>query len=254
MGERLTRGLFAPAISYYKGTFYVTCTDIDHDGNFVATAKDPAGPWSDPVKIPQVRGIDPSIYFDEATDKAYILYNSDAPDRKPLYSGHRTIRMYEFDYKNLKVLGEEKQLVNGGVDISKKPVWIEAPHIMKRNELVLPLRRRRGYLRQPHRGGVQKQGRVGALRALRKQPDFNAERTTRRSGRIRLRRRDTRSLWKARMAKLTRFSWRYGPMKVTSTIQVGRHSLRPSSGKMSGPSSIPIARRSSTPILLISKK
>ena len=133
MGERLTRGLFAPAISYYKGTFYVTCTDIDHDGNFVVTAKNPAGPWSNPVKIPQVRGIDPSIYFDESTDKAYIIYNSDAPDRKPLYSGHRTIRMYEFDYQNLKVVGEEKQLVNGGVDLSKKPVWIEGPHILKHN-------------------------------------------------------------------------------------------------------------------------
>ncbi|GAB3995185.1 glycoside hydrolase family 43 protein [Spirosoma daeguense] len=133
MGERLTRGLFAPGISYSKGTFYVTCTDIDHDGNFVVTAKNPAGPWSNPVKIPQVRGIDPSIYFDESTDKAYIIYNSDAPDRKPLYSGHRTIRMYEFDPVKLTVIGEEKQLVNGGVDLSKKPVWIEGPHILKRN-------------------------------------------------------------------------------------------------------------------------
>ncbi|SFC70009.1 glycoside hydrolase family 43 protein [Spirosoma endophyticum] len=133
MGERLTRGLFAPAISYYKGTYYVTCTDIDHDGNFVVTAKNPAGPWSNPVKLPQVRGIDPSIYFDEEAGKAYILYNSDAPDRKPLYSGHRTIRMYEFDPAKLTVIGEEKQLVNGGVDLSKKPVWIEGPHIMKRN-------------------------------------------------------------------------------------------------------------------------
>ncbi|QJW89782.1 glycoside hydrolase family 43 protein [Spirosoma taeanense] len=133
MGERMTRGLFAPAISYHKGTYYVTCTDIDHDGNFVVTATNPAGPWSNPVKLPQVRGIDPSIYFDEATDKAYILYNSDAPDHKPLYSGHRTIRMYAFDYNKLQVTGEEKQLVNGGVDLSKKPVWIEAPHILKRN-------------------------------------------------------------------------------------------------------------------------
>ena len=33
----------------------------------------------------------------------------------------------------MKVIGEEKQLVNGGVDLSKKPVWIEAPHIMRRN-------------------------------------------------------------------------------------------------------------------------
>lgn len=131
MGERMTRGLFAPAISYNNGNYYVVCTDIDHDGNFVVTAKNPAGPWSNPVKIPQVRGIDPSIYFDD-NGRAYILYNSDAPDNKPLYSGHRTIRMYEFDPVSLKVIGEEKQLVNGGVDISKKPVWIEGPHIMKR--------------------------------------------------------------------------------------------------------------------------
>jgi alpha-N-arabinofuranosidase len=41
--------------------------------------------------------------------------------------------MYEFDPVNLQVLGEEKILVNGGVDISKKPVWIEGPHILKRN-------------------------------------------------------------------------------------------------------------------------
>ncbi|CAG5072627.1 Non-reducing end alpha-L-arabinofuranosidase BoGH43A [Dyadobacter sp. CECT 9623] len=132
MGEKLTRGLFAPAISYHKGTFYVTCTDIDHDGNFVVTAKNPAGPWSNPIRIPQARGIDPSLFFDD-DNKAYIIYNSDAPDRKPLYSGHRTIRIYELDPATLKVVGEEKQLVNGGVDLSKKPVWIEAPHIMKRN-------------------------------------------------------------------------------------------------------------------------
>lgn len=132
MGERMTRGLFAPSISYNKGTYYVVCTDIDNDGNFVVTAKNPAGPWSNPVKIPEVRGIDPSIYFDD-DGKAYIVYNSEAPDRKPLYSGHRTVRMHEFDPVALKVIGEEKQLVNGGVDLSKKPVWIEAPHFLKRN-------------------------------------------------------------------------------------------------------------------------
>lgn len=134
MGERMSRGLFAPAITYYKGIYYVTCTDIDHDGNFVVTATNPAGPWSHPIKMSQVRGIDPSIYFDEATDKAYVVYNSDAPDNKPLYPGHRTVRMFEFDYKNLKTIGEQKQLINGGVDITKKPVWIEGPHILKRND------------------------------------------------------------------------------------------------------------------------
>jgi xylan 1,4-beta-xylosidase len=131
MGQRMTRGLFAPSISYHKGVYYVVCTNIDHKGNFVVTAKDPAGPWSDPVWLPKVSGIDPSVFFDE--DKAYIIYNSDAPDLKPLYDGHRTIRMYEFDPVSQQVTGEEKILVNGGVDIRKKPVWIEGPHIMKAN-------------------------------------------------------------------------------------------------------------------------
>ncbi len=38
------RGLFAPTIRYYKGVFYVTCTLRDKCGNFVVTAKNPAGP------------------------------------------------------------------------------------------------------------------------------------------------------------------------------------------------------------------
>lgn len=132
MGEQVSRGLFAPAISYYDGLFYITCTDIDHDGNFIMTAKNPAGPWSNPILLPKVKGIDPSLFFDE--DKAYIIYNSDAPERKPLYDGHRTIRMYELDKENFSVKGEETILVNGGVDISTKPVWIEGPHIYKRND------------------------------------------------------------------------------------------------------------------------
>lgn len=131
MGENVSRGLFAPAVNYYKGTFYVTCTDIDNGGNFVVTAKNPAGPWSDPVWIKEVKGIDPSLFFDD--EKAYIIYNSDPPDNKSLYDGHRTLRMYEFDVNNLRVIGSEKLIVNGGVDISKKPVWIEGPHIYKRN-------------------------------------------------------------------------------------------------------------------------
>jgi alpha-N-arabinofuranosidase len=131
MGERMTRGLFAPAIEYHNSTYYVTCTLIDRGGNFVVTATNPAGPWSNPTFLPEVRGIDPSLFFDG--DKAYIIYNSDAPDNKPLYSGHRTLRMYEFDPVQLKVVGEEKTLVNGGVDLSKKPVWIEAPHILKKD-------------------------------------------------------------------------------------------------------------------------
>jgi xylan 1,4-beta-xylosidase len=131
LGDRMTRGLFAPAIEYHNGTYYVTCTLIDHKGNFVVTAKNPAGPWSDPTFLPEVRGIDPSLYFEG--DKAYVIYNSDPPGT-PLYDGHRSIKIIELNPQTLQTVGEAKIVVNGGVDLSKKPVWIEGPHLMKRKD------------------------------------------------------------------------------------------------------------------------
>jgi xylan 1,4-beta-xylosidase len=126
----VSRGIFAPAIRYNKGLYYLTCTLVDKGGNFVITAKRPEGPWSNPVWLPQVTGIDPSLFFDD-DGKAYLVHNSGPPDNKALYDGHRTIRICRFDAAALKVAGEEKIIVNGGVDLSKKPVWIEAPHIFK---------------------------------------------------------------------------------------------------------------------------
>ncbi|MCL4703606.1 glycoside hydrolase family 43 protein [bacterium] len=131
-GLGVSRGIFAPSIRYHDGMFYVTCTLVDKGGNFLVTSKKAEGPWSNPVWIPEINGIDPSMFFDE-NGKAYVVYNSIPPDDKPLYDGHRTLRMYEFDVANLKVIGDEILLVNGGVDLSKKPVWIEAPHIFQKN-------------------------------------------------------------------------------------------------------------------------
>ena len=131
-GAGVSRGLFAPAISYHDGSFYIVCTEVSKLGNFVITAKDPKGPWSDPVRLPQVNGIDPSLFFDD-NGKAYILFNSIPPNDVSLHNGHRTIRMFEFDAINLKVVGEEKLLINGGTDMAKKPVWIEAPHFIKKD-------------------------------------------------------------------------------------------------------------------------
>jgi xylan 1,4-beta-xylosidase len=129
-GLGVSRGIFAPAISHHQGTFYVVCTLIDGRGNFVVTAKDPAGPWSDPVWL-NFEGIDPSLFFD-ADGRAWML-NNGAPEGKPLYDGHRAIWIQEFDYKAMKMTGPRKLIVNGGVDITKKPVWIEGPHIYRKD-------------------------------------------------------------------------------------------------------------------------
>ncbi|TCO06098.1 glycoside hydrolase family 43 protein [Natronoflexus pectinivorans] len=123
-------GMFAPTIEYHDGTFYVACTEVYGRGNFVVTATNPAGPWSDPYFFPEVIGIDPSLFFHES-GKTYMIYNSDAPDDQPLYEGHRTIRMFEIDIEKMQVVGDQSILVDGGVDISEQPVWIEGPHIYR---------------------------------------------------------------------------------------------------------------------------
>jgi xylan 1,4-beta-xylosidase len=127
----ITRGIFAPAISHHNGTFYVICTMVDAGGNFIMTAKDPAGPWSDPIWL-DFDGIDPSIFFDD-DGRAWIVNNGNPPENRPLYQGHRAIWIQEFDPRTNKMIGPRSIIVNGGVDLSKKPVWIEGPHIYKRN-------------------------------------------------------------------------------------------------------------------------
>jgi xylan 1,4-beta-xylosidase len=124
-----SRGIYAPDISYHAGTFYIVTTCVDCGGNVVMTATDPAGPWSEP-KVLGFEGIDPSIFWD-ADGKAYIV-NNGAPAETPRYDGHRAIWIQQFDPVTLAMKGERTLLVNGGVDISKKPSWIEGPHVLKR--------------------------------------------------------------------------------------------------------------------------
>ena len=128
----ISRGVFAPVIRYNKGTFYMITTVVDRGGNFFVTATNPAGPWSEPTWLPElVDGIDPSFFFDD-NGKAYVV-NNGPPEGKPLYQGHRAIWMQEFDIAGKRMVGPRKLIVNGGVDLSKKPIWIEAPHIFRKD-------------------------------------------------------------------------------------------------------------------------
>lgn len=129
-GLRISGGIYAPDLKYnpHNGLFYLITTDVDGGGNFFVTTDDPKKEcWSDPTYLPEVGGIDPSFLFDN-DGKAYIV-NNDAPAGKPLYSGHRAIWIREFDWKNGCTKGEQKVIINGGVDITQEPSWIEGPHL-----------------------------------------------------------------------------------------------------------------------------
>ena len=131
--QHTSGGIFAPDIKYNprNKTYYMITTNVGA-GNFVVKTQDPFGPWSDPIMLPEVQGIDPSFLFDD-DGKAYIVNNDDAPDGKPEYDGHRTIRVVEYDVEKDCTVGERKIIVNKGVDPSQKPIWIEGPHLYKIN-------------------------------------------------------------------------------------------------------------------------
>lgn len=130
---RLDGGIYAPAITYNKqnDTFYLITTCVDGIGNFVVKTQDPRQGWSEPIPLPNVGGIDPSLFFDD-DGKAYIVHN-DAPEGIPEYSGHRAIWIHNYDTATDQTFGSRQVLVDGGIDKSTQPVWIEGPHLYKIN-------------------------------------------------------------------------------------------------------------------------
>lgn len=134
-GIRLSGGIYAPAIEYnkYNNTFYMITTSVDGIGNFVVKTKDPMlNNWSDPIPLPKVGGIDPSLFFDD-DGKAYIVHN-DAPEGTPEWNGHRAIWIHNYDVETDQTFGEKQVILDAGVDRSTKPIWIEGPHIYKVND------------------------------------------------------------------------------------------------------------------------
>ena len=131
----ISQGVYAPGITYnpHNDTFYMIVTAFSGGlNNIIVKTKDPMKGWGNPIKL-GFGGIDPAIFFDD-NGKGYIVHN-DAPDKgKELYNGHRVIKIWEYDVENDKVIpGTDKIIVDGGVDLSKKPIWIEAPHLYKKD-------------------------------------------------------------------------------------------------------------------------
>jgi len=131
----ISAGVYAPGITYnpHNDTFYMIVTAFSGGlNNIIVKTKDPKKGWGNPIKL-GFGGIDPCIFFDD-NGKGYIVHN-DAPDKgKELYNGHRVIKIWEYDVENDKViLGSDKIVVDGGVDLAKRPIWIEAPHLYKKD-------------------------------------------------------------------------------------------------------------------------
>lgn len=121
----VTGGLYAPTIRHNKGTTYVICTNILHDGgddeprNFIVSTGDIwSGEWSDPVYF-DFRGIDPNLFFDD--DGKVYVQGSAAPG--PMTKIHN----FEIDVATGAKLSEERLIWEGTGGI-----YPEGPHVYKR--------------------------------------------------------------------------------------------------------------------------
>lgn len=123
-----SQGLFAPTIRYFEGTFYIICTNVSYGGNFIVTAKNPAGPWSEPHYIKGADGIDPSLFFDDDGTCYYIGTHPNPDGCK--YDGDWYIWIQQLDLERMELTGEAHNVWNGAM---KQIIWPEGPHLYKKD-------------------------------------------------------------------------------------------------------------------------
>lgn len=128
-GMGTNAGIYAPDIKYnpHNDTFYLIVTDIGGKGNIIVKSKDPAQGWSEPIRVREVGGIDPSFLFD--TDGKCYIVNNQSPAYPPEYDGHCAIWIREYDTETDRVCSPATVLVDKGVHPEERPIWIEGPHL-----------------------------------------------------------------------------------------------------------------------------
>ena len=127
-------GIHAPTIRYHDGVFYIITTNVYFDVdkqkadmiNFIITADDPSGPWSDPIHILGAPGIDPDLFFD---DDGRVWYVGNQMPKNPNFNGEGEIWLQELDLNEFKLIGERHLLWRGACGGD----WAEGPHMYKKD-------------------------------------------------------------------------------------------------------------------------
>ena len=118
-------GVWAPAIRYHEGTYYI-CFPMPDEGIYMTTTKDPFGKWSKPVNIrPGAGWIDPCPFWDD-DGKAYLV----AGVAKSRIGYKSVLHMVEMQPDGMGLIGEEVKIFDGN---ENDQVTIEGPKMYKRN-------------------------------------------------------------------------------------------------------------------------
>lgn len=139
-GDPDSCGVWAPDLTHAHGRFWLMFTDVKRYGqttvsgatgaslrdfhNYLVTATEIDGEWSDPVHL-NSSGFDPSLFHDDdgRTWLVNLLW-----DHRPGRSRFGGIMVQELDRQTMRLVGK-RRLVFGGTERG----FTEAPHIYKRN-------------------------------------------------------------------------------------------------------------------------
>lgn len=119
-----TGGIMAPTIRYHNGTFYIMCCNFADRGNFMVTAKDPAGPWSRIHYLDDIPGIDASFFFDD-DGQCYVCGTGNVWDNGAGVM-ERGIWLAKYDIENFKIAGDPFTIWNSALRGAASP---ESPHV-----------------------------------------------------------------------------------------------------------------------------
>ena len=125
-------GVWAPCLSYYEGKFYLVYSDMKtedssafRDGhNYLTTATDIKGPWSDPIFL-NSSGFDASLFHDDDGRKYYV---NQLWDHRVGHHWAYGIVMQEYSEAEGKLIGKPQVIWKG------TPVGMtEGPHLYKKD-------------------------------------------------------------------------------------------------------------------------
>ncbi|RSL32104.1 glycoside hydrolase family 43 protein [Salibacterium salarium] len=131
IGNINSGGIWAPCLSYSDGLFYLIYTDVKSRlgaykdaHNYLVTAENIEGPWSDPVYL-NSSGFDPSLFHDDDGKKWILNMIWDHRKGKNSFAG---TALQEYSVEKQKLVGPVKNIFKG-TDLR----LTEAPHLYKRN-------------------------------------------------------------------------------------------------------------------------
>ena len=129
-GVGASQGVWAPCLTYDKGVFYLLYTVVNSfycnmydTNNYLVTAADIHGPWSDPIHLNNF-GFDPSMFHDDDGRKYMVSMVTDHRVPKK-YAGRLVLQ--EYDPVQQKMTGPVRDIYRAD------KIFLEGPHIFKRN-------------------------------------------------------------------------------------------------------------------------